>query len=48
MLDIKVVLTDLVPSHGYVPRRFLAIAWPSLGMHNQGISDVTGPLDRQA
>ena len=45
---MKVVLTGLVPSHGYVPKRFLAIAWPPLDMRNQGASDVTGSLDRQA
>ena len=48
MLDMEVVLAGLMPSHGYVPRRFLAIAWPSLGMRNQGTSDVTGSLGRQA
>ena len=48
MLDMKVVLTDLMSSPDYVPRRFLAIAWLSLDMCNQGASYVAGSLDRQA
>ena len=43
---MKVVLTGLVPSHGYVLRRFLTIAWPPLDIRNQGTSDVIGSLDR--
>ena len=43
---MKVVLADLVPSPDYVPWGFLAIAWPSLGIRNQGASDVTGSLGR--
>ena len=41
---MEVVLASLVPSHNYVPRRFLAAAWPSLGMRNPGGSDVQGLL----
>ena len=45
---MKVVLAGLMPSPDYVPRMFLAIAWPSLGMRNHGVSDVTESLGRQA
>ena len=44
MLDMEVVLTDLMPSPDYVPRIFLTIAWPLLGMRNQGASDVIESL----
>ena len=48
MLDMKVVLAGLMPSHDYVPSMFLAIAWPPLDMRNQGVSYATGSLGRQA
>ena len=46
MLDMKVVLTNLMPSPNYVPRWFLAIAWPSLDMRNYEVSNAIESLDR--
>ena len=43
---MKVVLTSLVSSYNYVPRRFLVAAWPSLGMRNLGDSNVIESLGR--
>ena len=48
LLDMKVVLTNLVPSHNHVPRRFLVAAWPSLDMRNLDDSNVIKSLNRQA
>ena len=43
---MKVVLTDLMLSPNHVSRRLLTTA--SLDIRNQGVSDVTESLDRQA
>ena len=46
LLDMKLVLTGLMPSYNHVPRRFLIAAWPSLDMRNLDDSNVIGSLNK--